>query len=61
MDPKKHLSVIEDLKAELAAVMAKYAPVIKGSQLGACGIQLLWRVDPDPTTHIVSIGDVPRG
>jgi hypothetical protein len=60
MDPVEPPRVIEDLAAELAAVMAKYAPVIKASQLAACGIQLLWRIDPDPNTHIATFGDVPH-
>jgi hypothetical protein len=59
MEPVQHPRVIEDLAAELAAVMAKYAPVIEGSHLAACGIQLLWRIDADPTTHIATFGEVP--
>ena len=57
MDAVRNPRVIEDLAAELAAVMAKYAPVLEGSHLAACGIQLLWRIDPDPTTHIATFGD----
>lgn len=53
--------IIEDLKAELAAILAKYEPRLRDSELGACGVQLLWRIHPDPTTHIMSFGDVPMG
>jgi hypothetical protein len=61
MDAKKQPRIIEDLKAELAAVMAKYEPRIKDSELGGCGVQLLWRIYPSPTTYIESFGEVPHG